>query len=176
MLGIDVLEPVLPAGLGDGPHLAVHGDVCSDKTWQRAKTALRGAGGSFAVLANNAALQLESPLLETSVADFMRLYEVNAVCPGAVRTELTTRVWEASADPAAARAATERLYPRGTIGEPTEIAAVVAFLAGPQSTGMTGALVSVDGGLTATNAEYGVSAQFIAASRTTEQRSGDKTR
>ncbi|HEY0805222.1 MAG TPA: SDR family oxidoreductase [Pseudonocardiaceae bacterium] len=37
--------------------------------------------------------------------------------------------------------------PVGRLLEPREVAAVLAFLAGPGSSGMTGAVVPVDGGL-----------------------------
>jgi 3-oxoacyl-[acyl-carrier protein] reductase len=40
-------------------------------------------------------------------------------------------------------------YPLQRIGEPTEIAAMIAFLAGPEATFVTGAIVAVDGGNTA---------------------------
>jgi len=37
--------------------------------------------------------------------------------------------------------------PAGRLLDPAEVAAVLAFLAGPASSGMTGAVVPVDGGL-----------------------------
>ncbi|GCD96114.1 SDR family NAD(P)-dependent oxidoreductase [Embleya hyalina] len=79
---------------------------------------------------------------------------VNAVCPGAVRTPLTTRVWDLADDPEAARAQMERLYPSRRIAEPEDIAAIVGLLAAGETRAMTGSLVVADGGLTATNAEF----------------------
>jgi len=79
---------------------------------------------------------------------------VNSVCPGAVATPLTTRVWDLADDPAAARREMESLYPMGRIVEPGEVAAVVAFLASDMASAVTGASVAVDCGLTAANAEF----------------------
>ena len=84
------------------------------------------------------------------------------MCPGAVRTPLTTRIWDLAADPAAAQRQMEAAYPRGRISDPETIASVIAFLLSPASVAMTGSLVIADGGMTATNAEYGVTAGLAA--------------
>jgi NAD(P)-dependent dehydrogenase (short-subunit alcohol dehydrogenase family) len=79
---------------------------------------------------------------------------VNAVCPGAVATPLTTRTWDLAPDPAAARREMERLYPMGRIVEASEVASAATFLASDMASGVTGALLMVDCGLTAANPEY----------------------
>ena len=79
---------------------------------------------------------------------------VNCVCPGAVRTGLTARMWELSDDPAAARRAMEAGYPLGRIVEPEEIAAAVTFLASDESSAITGASLVVDCGLTSASGVY----------------------
>lgn len=71
---------------------------------------------------------------------------VNAVAPGWIRTELSQFAWS---DPDTAAAFVERA-PLQRWGEPEEVAEVIAFLAGPKSSYMTGATVVVDGGLTLT--------------------------
>jgi SDR family mycofactocin-dependent oxidoreductase len=69
----------------------------------------------------------------------------NAVSPGSTRTAMldeSARLFGlADADAFAAQ------QPGGRLIEPTEVAAVLAFLAGPESSAMTGAVVPVDGGL-----------------------------
>jgi 3-oxoacyl-[acyl-carrier protein] reductase len=64
---------------------------------------------------------------------------VNAVQPGPIDTELNPESGE-SADYQRARTAL------GRFGRPEEIAGVVAFLAGPDATYITGATINVDGG------------------------------
>ena len=68
---------------------------------------------------------------------------VNAVAPGYVNTELTRKNNSESDLQAIART-----IPAGRLAEPSEIAAVAAFLASAQNTYLTGQTISVDGGYT----------------------------
>lgn len=68
---------------------------------------------------------------------------VNAVAPGAIETPLNATAWDD-----AVRAAYHQRIPSGHIGEPAEVADVVAFLASSASRYVTGQEVVVDGGLT----------------------------
>ncbi len=65
---------------------------------------------------------------------------VNAVQPGLIRTPMTeampARVWEQK----------EAEVPLGRAGTPDEVAEAVAFLAGPQSSYLTGTVIEVSGG------------------------------
>ncbi|MCS5714208.1 SDR family oxidoreductase [Herbiconiux sp. CPCC 205716] len=72
---------------------------------------------------------------------------VNAVCPGYVRTPPMLAQYEAMPNPGAAWEHLQGIHPLGRIGEPHEIAAVVAFLASPEAGFVTGASWDVDGGL-----------------------------
>jgi NAD(P)-dependent dehydrogenase (short-subunit alcohol dehydrogenase family) len=74
---------------------------------------------------------------------------VNAVCPGYTRTRLTMDALLASADPDEAERAVGALHALGRIGEPAEVASVVAFLASDDASFITGTAVHVDGGLSA---------------------------
>jgi SDR family mycofactocin-dependent oxidoreductase len=69
----------------------------------------------------------------------------NAVSPGSTATAMLDESARLYGLTGAADFA--RTQPMGRLLEPAEVAAVLAFLAGPGGSGMTGAVVPVDGGL-----------------------------
>jgi NAD(P)-dependent dehydrogenase (short-subunit alcohol dehydrogenase family) len=77
---------------------------------------------------------------------------VNCVCPGFTDTRLVRESMNRSADPAAAERAMVAGVALGRIATPAEVAATIAFLAGPDASYVTGATLYVDGGLTARRA------------------------
>jgi meso-butanediol dehydrogenase/(S,S)-butanediol dehydrogenase/diacetyl reductase len=74
---------------------------------------------------------------------------VNCVCPGTVDTAVLRKGMEMSGEPEAFLAMLIAGHPIGRIGQPSEIAAAVAFLASDDASFITGAILPVDGGYTA---------------------------
>jgi 3-oxoacyl-[acyl-carrier protein] reductase len=66
---------------------------------------------------------------------------VNAVAPGFITTDMTTGL------PDNVKAAVLAQIPLGRFGDPEDIAAAVAFLAGPEAKYITGQTLTVDGGM-----------------------------
>ncbi len=71
---------------------------------------------------------------------------VNAVCPGMTRT---ARIEEVGGDSPERLRAIEAMVPIGRLAAPEEIAAPVCFLCSDQASYVTGAILPVDGGVTA---------------------------
>jgi dihydroanticapsin dehydrogenase len=78
-----------------------------------------------------------------------RRIRVNCVCPGIIDTPLTNSFLELADDPDALRAEYEAVAPLGRLGTAREVANCVVFLAGDESTFVTGSALVVDGGTTA---------------------------
>ena len=122
----------------------------------------RGGGGAIVNLSSFAGLRglvgmvsyatskggvitLTQSLAKDHAADGIR---VNAVCPGSVNTPMIAAVLAASDDPEARRARTIEGYLIERLGEPTEIAATIAYLASDDASFITGQALPVDGGRT----------------------------
>jgi NAD(P)-dependent dehydrogenase (short-subunit alcohol dehydrogenase family) len=65
---------------------------------------------------------------------------VNAVAPGVVRTRLAEALWKEHEE------AVNDVTPLGRIGEPSDVASAVAFLAGDGASWITGETIAMDGG------------------------------
>jgi NAD(P)-dependent dehydrogenase (short-subunit alcohol dehydrogenase family) len=69
---------------------------------------------------------------------------INAICPGLVRTKFSAALWQ---DDAVLRRFLEKI-PLGRIAQPEDVIGLAIYLAGPASSYCTGAVFTVDGGLT----------------------------
>jgi len=72
-----------------------------------------------------------------------------AICPGTVETEWIAKILANAADPVATREEMAARQLDGQLGSPDEIAAAIAFVAGPDGRFINGAALVIDGGMTA---------------------------
>jgi NAD(P)-dependent dehydrogenase (short-subunit alcohol dehydrogenase family) len=102
---------------------------------------LRSSGVIAAYGASKAALIRLTEELAWQLGPGIR---VNAVAPAVVKTKFAEMLYTADEEATAAR------YPMKRLGQPEDVAQLVAFLASDQATWITGETVRVDGGMLAT--------------------------
>ncbi len=90
-------------------------------------------------------VQLTRALALDHAADRIR---VNAICPGVVDTPMWRQRRDRSGRPLDRREF-EDLHPLGRMGSPEDVAALALYLASDESGWMTGSILTLDGGLTA---------------------------
>jgi NAD(P)-dependent dehydrogenase (short-subunit alcohol dehydrogenase family) len=72
----------------------------------------------------------------------------NCVCPGTVDSPWVGRLLDQADDPAAARERLVARQPLGRLGQPTEVATAILYLASDDASFMTGTSLVIDGGMT----------------------------
>ena len=123
------------------PHLRARGGGAIVNT-----ASISGMGGDFSFAAYNAAKGGVINLTRAVAIDHAREgIRVNAVCPGPVDTPIIAGLDQFQG----VRQVWNEAVPMGRFAQPEEIAAVVAFLASDDASYLTGAIVPVDGGVTA---------------------------
>jgi NAD(P)-dependent dehydrogenase (short-subunit alcohol dehydrogenase family) len=85
-------------------------------------------------------------------ADYSRYgIRFNVVAVGSVPAHSETWIKRFDGDPLL-KDRLDRLYPMGRVGEPEDICGAIVFLASEEAAWITGVVLPVDGGLTATGA------------------------
>lgn len=106
-----------------------------------------GSAGHSAYAATKGAVhQLTKSMALEHARDGIR---VNAVRPGEIRTPMLASERDTPPTESQLDALAEATVPMGRLGNPEEVASVVAFLCSQKASYMTGSLVTVDAGFTA---------------------------
>ncbi len=127
------------------PHLRRHAETAGASVISISSSITQAPVKSFAVYsAAKAGLDM---LTRCCAVDFAGdRVRFNAICPGVVETPIfETMMPPKTIDRALAQFA--KVIPLGRVGQPGDIARLALFLAGPDSSWLTGAVIPLDGGL-----------------------------
>lgn len=134
-----VTQAVLPAMIAAGSGAIVFVSSVSGTAGRAGDSAYSASKAGVAMLARTLAAE-QGP----------KGIRINCVCPGAVATPLTAGLRTPEGEGAIAALMAQHPSPRRKFFmEPSQIADVIVFLCGPQSTALHGAVIAADEGLTA---------------------------
>lgn len=122
-----------------------------------AARAMRATGGSVVLVSSAAArigianheaiaaakAAVEGLALAAAATYAHQALRFNVVAPGLVRSPMTQAIWKNEA----AASASVAMHALGRLGEPQDVASLIAWLVNPAHAWMTGQVVGIDGGL-----------------------------
>lgn len=142
-----------------GAYAAIQAVLPAMKTQRDGKIVLISSDQAHVGKPNSFAYNLSKHALasmaKTTALDYAQYnIRANAVCPGTIETPLFHNAIDrycaqSGADKTAVVAEEAALQPLGRLGQPNEIAALVAFLLSDDAAFITGSLQTIDGGYTA---------------------------
>ncbi len=107
-------------------------------------SSIGGLHGSDIIGAYNISKAADFQLARNLAVEFGSVgIRVNCVAPGVIRTDFAKALWSDPAQEQMIKGTT----PLGRVGEPSDIAGAIAFLASPASAYVTGQAIVIDGGL-----------------------------
>lgn len=110
---------------------------------------LVGLAFSSAYCSSKGAVRLFTKAVALECAEMRWNIRVNSVHPAFIETPMVTGHIETAAEPARLRRNLENRQPLGRLGQPLDVAEAILYLASDEARFVTGAELTVDGGLTA---------------------------